>query len=169
LQTITITFYFVQKWKNFTIWLILTVPHTLIGWFTKSNEQSMNDVSCASLRRLAREQLISFILMSCSFQSYFILISEQFYIAANSEPAVSHLQLNISNFSHIPRIRASVKLLLDKNLQHLAGYKGVADCCSSFYMFLQLNTCNTLVLCVCEGCGLNFILNYWGSNTDSMF
>jgi len=33
-----------------------------------------------------------------SFQGYFILISEGFYMAANSEPAISHPQLDISNF-----------------------------------------------------------------------
>jgi len=53
-------------------------------------------------------------------------------MAVNSEPAISHLQLDISKFSHILRIQASVSVFLDINLQHLAGYKGVAECCSSF-------------------------------------
>jgi hypothetical protein len=63
-----------------------SATHTLIELFTKSNERSLNDVSCVSLWRLARKRLISFILMSCSFQSYLIIISEGFCIAANSEP-----------------------------------------------------------------------------------
>ena len=71
-------------------------------------------------------------------------------MAANSEPAISNLQLDISNFSHILRIRASDNLF-STNLKHLAGYKGVAECCSSFFTCFYNLIYVTLLCFVYEG------------------